>query len=76
MIISDTHKNRTIQLIDNLLDKFNEDSSFRRELRLLKLKYIYKDIGRGEFLIDLKYLKDVKDYTDSYFFKKQIKLTK
>lgn len=49
-----------IKVIETLQSQF-ESKYTRRELELLRRKYIYKDVPSGEIVSDVKYLKELNE---------------
>jgi hypothetical protein len=64
-------KIEVISTIDKLQNYF-DSSIYRRELKMLRLKYIYKDISNGELLKDIKYLKDLYSITKTQLYKSKV----
>jgi hypothetical protein len=64
-------KIEVISTIDKLQNYFNS-SIYKKELKMLRLKYIYKDISNGELLNDIKYLKNLHSITRTPFYKSKV----
>jgi hypothetical protein len=60
MRVNDSHKLRIIFLIDILLSVFN-NTAWTPELKMLRKKYIYKDISYDELKKDYKFIKDIAE---------------
>ena len=54
----DKEKLRVIYIIDYASPRLR-DSIYGRELKMMRLKYIYKDIGNNEYQNDMEYLKNI-----------------
>ena len=60
MIATDGQKTKIIEKIDLLLHIFPR-TSWSRELTMMRLKYIYKDISHAELKKDFTYLKNIAE---------------
>jgi hypothetical protein len=70
-MVNDIDKLKIISQIDELLNQLG-GSIYERELKMLRLKYIYKDISNSELVIDIKYLKEMRDIVYYYWTKKDL----
>jgi hypothetical protein len=64
-------KIEVISTIDKLENYF-DSSIYKKELKMLRLKYIYKDISNQELLKDIKYLKDLYSITKTQLYKSKV----
>jgi hypothetical protein len=64
-------KIEVISTIDKLQNYF-DGSIYKKELKMLRLKYIYKDISNQELLKDIKYLKDLHSITKTQLYKSKV----
>jgi hypothetical protein len=69
--MKDKLKIEVISIIDKLENYF-DSSIYRKELKMLRLKYIYKDISNQELLKDIKYLKDLYLITKTQLYKSKV----
>jgi len=69
--MKDKLKIEVISTIDKLQNYF-DSSIYKKELKMLRLKYIYKDISNGELLNDIKYLKNLHSITRTPFYKSKV----
>ena len=69
--MKDKLKIEVISTIDKLENYF-DSSIYKKELKMLRLKYIYKDISNQELLKDIKYLKDLYSITKTQLYKSKV----
>jgi hypothetical protein len=60
-----------ISTIDKLENYF-DSPIYKKELKMLRLKYIYKDISNQELLKDINYLKDLYSITKTKLYTKGV----
>lgn len=48
-----------ISIIDKLLEQYKENPIYRKDLKFLRNKYIYKEIGLTEMKKDIQFLKNL-----------------
>jgi len=65
-------KIEVVDYINNNIDHFPQKSLFRRELKQMKAKYIYKDISVPELKKDIEYLKNVNRFIYGQQLKKRM----
>jgi hypothetical protein len=59
MRVNDKTKSKVIWQIDNNLNKV-KGTIYEKELKMMRSKYIYKDIDTEQLIKDVKYLKCIK----------------
>jgi hypothetical protein len=59
MRVNDKTKSKVIWQIDNNLNKV-KGTIYEKELKMMRSKYIYKDIDTEQLVKDVKYLKCIK----------------
>lgn len=64
-------KIEVISTIDKLENYF-DSSIYKKELKMLRLKYIYKDISNQELLKDINYLKDLYSITKTKLYTSKV----
>jgi hypothetical protein len=63
---TENNKLKLIGFIDQLREEMFKGTTYDAELKMLRKKYIYKDISRGEFLRDVEYLTNMKNINYYY----------
>jgi len=68
MKVNDELRKEMVIMIDKISPNFMKKSLISIELQQIRNKYIYRDVGRADFLKDVKYLKDVVDIINRDIF--------
>ena len=65
-MVNEKNKLDVINFIDNLRDEMFKNTIYDSELKMLRKKYIYKDISGGELVKDVEYLINMKNINYYY----------
>lgn len=60
-------KLKVIRMIDKLRNEMFKGTIYDGELKMLRKKYIYKDISKEELIKDVLYLKNMKNINHYYY---------
>ena len=69
-------KLRVIVYIDYLKEKYGEMTPWRIEINSMRSKYIFKDISIAELQRDIKWLKNIKNIVNDYYYAEELKKQK
>jgi hypothetical protein len=64
----ETQKQKVIFFIDQLREEMFNNTIYDSELKMLRKKYIYKDISNNELVKDVEYLINMKNI--NYYYEK------